>query len=95
MNNVRIISEQEFYEISYDVPISRQGDLDLYIEDCLGASKRAILWDCKEERTGNRIRGTVELYFDEYHVFDKEYVQEVSECMELLSKGKKLFYSIN
>ena len=95
MDNVRTIKEKEHYEISYKVPTKLKEDLDLYIEDCIGMSRRAILWDCQEEKVKGMIQGTVELYFDEFHEFDEDCVKEVSECFQLLSEGKKLFYSLN
>lgn len=91
MDNIKTITEKVHYEISYNVPVSMQEDLDMYIEDCVGASRRAILWDCCEEQVDDMIQGTVELYFDEFHEFDESYIKEVSECLQLLSEGKSIF----
>ena len=91
MDNVKVIKDQEHYEISYSVPVELQEDLDMYIEDCVGASVRAILWECCEEQVEDRIEGSVELYFDEFHKFDASYVQEVAECLQMLSNGDTIF----
>lgn len=81
------------FSIPYEVSNDLKDELDLYIEEVVGADGVAVIDDCTEEETADGFKGELIISFNHENnefPFDEEYLNDVSSALELLSSGESL-----
>lgn len=84
MNNVEVLENNKLYRINFNIPVQLRNTYDIFIEDVVGCDERAILNDVVEEEIGGRIKGYLELEFEN---FDMSVIEDRSKQLEMLSNG--------
>lgn len=92
--NIVEITPKEYYEIRYSVPKALKSELDMYIEEGVGADGIAQIDECTEEENDLDFVGSLYLAFNEDYPYNECYVIEVAEVLQTLSMGESCIESV-